>query len=131
MARLVRADVFDPAEVSVFHCINRCVRRCFLCGSDPVSGRSYEHRKRWLEERLRFLAGCFGIDVLAFAILSNHFHVILRNRPDMVLVRRAGKAPCAGLRDVDPLPERAVVDIAAADDNHDVAFAVECHLSTQ
>jgi hypothetical protein len=84
MARLVRGDVFDPAEVSVFHCINRCVRRCFLCGDEPVSGKSYEHRKRWLEERLQFLAGCFGIDVLAFAILSNHFHVILRNRPDVV-----------------------------------------------
>ncbi|MEQ8788529.1 MAG: hypothetical protein RIC55_19625, partial [Pirellulaceae bacterium] len=83
MARLARADVFDPAEVSVFHCINRCVRRCFLCGHDAVSGRSFEHRKRWLEERLRFLAGCFGIDLLGFAILSNHFHLILRNRPDV------------------------------------------------
>ncbi len=71
-------------EVSVFHCINRCVRRCFLCGHDPVSGRNYEHRKRWLELRLRFLAGCFGIDLLGFAILDNHFHVILRNRPDVV-----------------------------------------------
>ncbi|MEQ8790972.1 MAG: hypothetical protein RIC55_32210, partial [Pirellulaceae bacterium] len=48
------------------------------------SGRSFEHRKRWLEERLRFLAGCFGIDLLGFAILSNHFHLILRNRPDVV-----------------------------------------------
>ncbi len=84
MARLARGDVFDPSEVSVFHCINRCVRRCFLCGHDPVSGQNYEHRKRWLEVRLRFLAGCFGIDVLGFAILDNHFHVILRNRPDVV-----------------------------------------------
>ncbi|MEQ8790933.1 MAG: hypothetical protein RIC55_32015, partial [Pirellulaceae bacterium] len=48
------------------------------------SGRSFEHRKRWLEERLRFLAGCFGIDLLGFAILSNHFHLILRNRPDVM-----------------------------------------------
>jgi hypothetical protein len=84
MARLARADVFDPGEVSVFHCIHRCVRRCFLCGHDAESGRDYEHRKAWLEGRLRFLAGCFGIDVLGFAILSNHFHVILRNRPDVV-----------------------------------------------
>ena len=84
MARLARGDLFDPQEVSVFHCIHRCVRRCFLCGHDAVGGRDYEHRKAWLEERLRFLAGCFGIDVLGFAILSNHFHVILRNRPDVV-----------------------------------------------
>ena len=84
MARITRAEVFDPREVSVFHCLNRCVRRAFLCGSDPVSGKDYGYRKAWLEDRLRFLAGCFGIDVLGFAVLSNHFHVILRNRPDVV-----------------------------------------------
>jgi len=84
MARLARGDVFDPLEVSVLHCIHRCVRRCFLCGHDAISGNNYDHRKRWLERRLRLLAGCFGIDVLGFAILSNHFHVVLRNRPDVV-----------------------------------------------
>ena len=84
MARLARGDVFDPFEISTFHCINRCVRRCFLCGHDPVSGKNFNHRKRWLEERLRFLAGIFGIDVRGFAILSTHFHFVLRNRPDVV-----------------------------------------------
>lgn len=84
MARVARKDLFDPAEVSVVHCINRCVRRCFLCGDDPLTGKNYEHRKRWLEERLEFLAGLFGIDVLGFSILSNHFHLVLRNRPDVV-----------------------------------------------
>jgi REP element-mobilizing transposase RayT len=84
MARLARADLFDPAEVAVIHCINRCVRRCFLCGDDTHTGRNYDHRKTWLEQRLRLLAGQFGIDVLGFAILSNHFHLVLRNRPDVV-----------------------------------------------
>ena len=45
MARITRAEVFDPREVSVFHCLNRCVRRAFLCGSDPVSGKDYGYRK--------------------------------------------------------------------------------------
>lgn len=84
MARVARADIFDPAEVSVVHCINRCVRRCFLCGDDPYTGRNFDHRKAWLEARLAFLAGEFGIDVLGFSILSNHFHLVLRNRPDVV-----------------------------------------------
>ena len=84
MARSTRSEQFDPHEVSVFHCINRCVRRCFLCGTDPLTGSNYEHRKDWIEERLEFLAGFFGIDVLGFSVLDTHFHVVLRNRPDVV-----------------------------------------------
>jgi REP element-mobilizing transposase RayT len=84
MARQARGEVFDPLEVSTWHCINRCVRRCFLCGDDPVSGKNFDHRKQWLEARFRWLAANFGMDVLDFAILSNHFHLILRNRPDVV-----------------------------------------------
>ena len=83
MARLRRRDVFDAAEVGVYHRINRCVRRAFLCGSDPVSGQCFEHRKTWIQQRLEFLAGQFGIDLLGFAVMSNHLHVVLRNRPDV------------------------------------------------
>lgn len=39
MARLARADLVDPNEVAVFHCIHRCVRRAFLCGDDPYDGK--------------------------------------------------------------------------------------------
>ena len=53
-------------------------------GSDPVSGNNYDHRKQWLEDRLRHFAACFGIDLLCFSILSNHFHLVLRSRPDVV-----------------------------------------------
>ena len=84
MARARRRDVIDEDRIGAYHCINRCVRRAFLCGYDAASGKSYDHRKAWLQDRLRQLAGLFGIDVLAFAVLSNHFHAILRNRPDVV-----------------------------------------------
>lgn len=84
MARTPRSDVFDPGEVAIAHVTQRCVRRCFLMGDDPVSGKSYDHRKRWLETRLQRFAAYFGIDLLCFSILSNHFHLILRSRPDVV-----------------------------------------------
>ena len=84
MPRIPRKEVIDPTEVGVFHCINRCVRRAFLCGADPFSGKNYDHRKSWLQDRMQFLAANFGIDVLAFSILSNHFHIVLRIRPDVV-----------------------------------------------
>ena len=84
MARLARVEVFSPDEIAIVHVMNRVVRRCFLLGSDPVTGNNYDHRKTWIEEQLQRLASCFGIDLLCFAILSNHFHLILRSRPDVV-----------------------------------------------
>ena len=84
MARQNRQDVFDPDEVSVVHCIQRAVRRAMLCGIDPYSGKSFEHRKKWVQNRLQVLAASYGIDVLGYAIMGNHLHCILRNRPDVV-----------------------------------------------
>ena len=63
----------------------RVVRRCFLLGNDPVTGKNYDHRKVWIEQQLQRLAANFGIDLLCFSILSNHFHLILRSRPDVVV----------------------------------------------
>jgi hypothetical protein len=57
---------------------------CFLLGTDPVTGKNFDHRKEWIEQQLHRLAACFGIDLLGFSILSNHFHLILRSRPDVV-----------------------------------------------
>jgi hypothetical protein len=84
MARLARAEVYGADEIAVVHVVNRVVRRCFLMGDDPVSGRNFDHRKQWIEDELEKLAGAMGIDLLGFAILSNHFHLILRSRPDVV-----------------------------------------------
>ena len=84
MARTARSEVFDPLEVAIAHVIQRCVRRCFLMGCDPDSGKNFDHRKQWLEDRLQHFAAYFGIDLLCFSILSNHFHLLLRSRPDVV-----------------------------------------------
>ena len=84
MARLARMEVFAPDEIAIVHVMNRVVRRCFLLGTDPVTGKNFDHRKEWIEQQLQRLAACFGIDLLAFSILSNHFHLILRSRPDVV-----------------------------------------------
>ncbi|MGB6661628.1 MAG: hypothetical protein WBE90_21755, partial [Xanthobacteraceae bacterium] len=45
---------------------------------------NYEHRRQWIQDRIQFLAGQFGVDVLGFAVMSNHLHVVVRNRPDVV-----------------------------------------------
>jgi hypothetical protein len=56
--------MLDPGEIQIVHTISRCVRRSFLCGDDPYSGESYEHRRQWIRDRLEFLSGIFGIDCL-------------------------------------------------------------------
>ena len=71
MARLARAEVFDPSEIAIVHVMNRVVRRCFLFGDDPVSGKNFDHRKVWIEDQLRLQAACFGIDLLGLTLMPN------------------------------------------------------------
>jgi hypothetical protein len=60
------------------------VRRAFLFGVDAITGQDYSHRKEWIVERLKFLAGIFAIDVCAYAVMHTHCHELLRTRPDLV-----------------------------------------------
>ena len=82
--RVVKTDVFDPAEVAILHIVYRVVRRCFIFVDDPISGKNFDHRKVWIERQLERLSSSFGIDLLCFAILSTSFHLILRSRPNVM-----------------------------------------------
>ena len=44
---------------------------------DNYSGKNYEHRRGWLEQRLLFLSSIFSNDICAYAVMSNHVHVVL------------------------------------------------------
>ncbi|MBY6018067.1 transposase [Halomonas denitrificans] len=77
-----RRNQVSLQETRYYHCISRCVRRSFLCGADPYTGKSYEHRRLWVEKRLLFLAKTFAISVCAYAVMSNHTHVVLCVDPE-------------------------------------------------
>jgi REP element-mobilizing transposase RayT len=68
-----------------YHCVARCVRRAHLCGQDRYTGKSFDHRKKWLVDRFKFQASIFGVDICAYAVMGNHYHLILHIDRERVL----------------------------------------------
>ncbi|GAA4812758.1 hypothetical protein GCM10023308_06240 [Marinicella pacifica] len=65
-------------DTPYYHIVSRCVRRAFLCGEDALTGKSFEHRRQWLIDRIKKVASVFAIDVCSYAIMNNHFHLVLK-----------------------------------------------------
>ena len=63
---------------------SRGVKRAFPCGADPTTGHDYGHREEWTRERFEQSASIFAIDICGYAVMSNHLHVTVRSRPDLV-----------------------------------------------
>jgi REP element-mobilizing transposase RayT len=73
-----RSTLIDYQATRYYHFISRCIRRAYLCGEDPHTGKSFEHRRQWLVDRFKFLAANFTIDICAYAFMSNHYHLVLK-----------------------------------------------------
>jgi hypothetical protein len=72
-----RKTLVSLADTPYYHVVARCVRRAWLWGFDEYAGRDYSHRKEWVLERLAQLSSIFTIDICAYAIMSNHYHLVV------------------------------------------------------
>jgi hypothetical protein len=76
-----RSHLIPAGSSGTYHCVQRCVRRAFLCGIDHYTQQNFEHRKVWVEQRIALIGECFAVAVYAYAVMSNHLHLVLHVEP--------------------------------------------------
>ncbi len=69
-----RSQIAPPDEPGFFHVVSRCVRRAFLCGDDEFSGKNFDHRRQWIEDRILLLAESFAVSVYSYAVAPTTQH---------------------------------------------------------
>lgn len=78
---IARKRQVHPETTPYYHVVSRCVRRAFLCGVDESNGEDYRHRRQWIIDRIDTLTRVFAIDIVAYAVMSNHLHLVVRLAP--------------------------------------------------
>ena len=73
-----RVQLISIADTPYYHVVTRGVRRAFLAGYDKPSNTDFGHRRQWIVDRMMFLCEVFSIDICSYAVMSNHYHIVLK-----------------------------------------------------
>jgi len=73
---LARKALVSVDTTPSYHVVSRCVRRTFLFG--VVDNKDFSHRRDAIVQRISELTQLFCIDISAYAIMSNHYHLVVR-----------------------------------------------------
>ena len=73
---LARKALVSVDTTTSYHVVSRCVRRTFLFG--VVDNKDFSHRRDAIVQRISELTQLFCIDISAYAIMSNHYHLVVR-----------------------------------------------------
>ena len=76
-----RSEIVDRENGGIYHVGGRCVRRAMLLGEDPESGRDFSHRRGWIVNLALHFAEVFTVHVVEYAVMSNHYHLVVLYRP--------------------------------------------------
>lgn len=79
-----RAHLIDLDHGGYYHLVSRCVRRAYLCGFDSISARNFDHRRQWIEDRILELGDIFAVAVYGYAVMSNHYHLVVKVDPRQI-----------------------------------------------
>jgi len=73
-----RKQLISIRDTPYYHVVTRCVRRAFLAGYDRQTKTSFEHRRQWIVDRMMSLCDIFSIQICSYAVMSNHYHIVLK-----------------------------------------------------
>ena len=104
-----REHVLPSGARGTYHVLSRCTRREFLLG-----GGKNECRRAWAVGLLADLLDGFAIDLHAYAIMSNHVHLVLRPRPDLAAAWSTQQI-CSSWPNPDPGAQRRRSGTVAGD----------------
>jgi len=79
--------------------------------------KSFEHQKPWVERRVAELAEIFACSILSYAVMSNHFHLVVSMLPaeaNALNAEQVAESWCRLFRKKKPAEHQLKIETIAA-----------------